>query len=145
MLHGLQWARPDRILIPEIVAVHLESEPSAMGANWKGRTTKAFGPVSTGSSTVPAGSAPIAHGDPPTRCRAGGAIVKRNDCQPRQSPGLNTFLEQAARFSKNRVEMTSPNARVASARQGIGLIDDLRKCTEPSANSMFAPPGCMLQ
>ncbi len=58
VLHGLQWARPDRILIPEIVAVHLESEPSAMGANWKGRTTKAFGPESSASATVRASSAP---------------------------------------------------------------------------------------
>ena len=35
--------------------------------------------------------------------------------------------------------------RVARARQVIGLMDDLRKWTEPSAKSMFAPPGCMLQ
>ena len=42
-------------------------------------------------------------------------------------------------------EMISPNARVAIARQGTGLMEDFRKWTEPSANSMFAPPGCMLQ
>ncbi len=52
LLHGLQWPRPNRILIPEIIAVHLESESSAMGANWNGRTTKAFGPESGGTSMM---------------------------------------------------------------------------------------------
>lgn len=42
--HALQWDRPDRVLIPELVAVHLESQPAPMGANWKGRTTRRFGP-----------------------------------------------------------------------------------------------------
>ncbi len=42
--HGLQWDRKKRALIPEIVAVHLESEPAAVGANWRGRKTKRFGP-----------------------------------------------------------------------------------------------------
>lgn len=39
-----QWDRRQRLLLPEIVAVHLESEPAKLGANWKGRTTKRFGP-----------------------------------------------------------------------------------------------------
>lgn len=42
--HGLQWDRPDRELLPELIAVHLESHPAAMGANWRGRTTRWFGP-----------------------------------------------------------------------------------------------------
>lgn len=37
-----QWDRKDRVLIPELIAVHLESEPAALGANWNGRTTKKF-------------------------------------------------------------------------------------------------------
>lgn len=42
--HSLQFDRSKRVLIPEIIALHLESQPSALGANWKGRTTPRFGP-----------------------------------------------------------------------------------------------------
>jgi hypothetical protein len=42
--HALQWDRRDRELLPEIVVAHLESERAVLGANWKGRTTKPFGP-----------------------------------------------------------------------------------------------------
>jgi len=41
---ALQWDRCHRILIPEILVAHLESEKSKLGANWKGRTTAPFGP-----------------------------------------------------------------------------------------------------
>lgn len=41
---ALQWDRRHRVLLPEVVVVHLESEPARLGANWKGRTTKPFGP-----------------------------------------------------------------------------------------------------
>ena len=44
VLHALQWPRDKRRLLAEVVAVHLESEPSRMGANWSGRTTAPFGP-----------------------------------------------------------------------------------------------------
>ena len=37
--------------------------------------------------------------------------------------------------------MISPPARVISATIVNGLTDSLMKCTEPSAKSMFAPPG----
>ena len=41
---ALQWDRRYRQLLPEVIVLHLESEPAAQGANWKGRTTKPFGP-----------------------------------------------------------------------------------------------------
>ena len=37
-----QWPRNRRALLPEVVAYHLESEKSPMGANWNGRQTKPF-------------------------------------------------------------------------------------------------------
>jgi len=42
--HALQWDRRKRVMIPEIIAVHLASEDAKLGANWKGRTTMRFGP-----------------------------------------------------------------------------------------------------
>lgn len=48
--HSLQWDRKDREHLPEIIVVHLESEPAALGANWKGRTTRPFGPSSSGGN-----------------------------------------------------------------------------------------------
>lgn len=42
--HGLQWDRRQRELLAELFVVHLESEQCKTGANWKGRTTKRFGP-----------------------------------------------------------------------------------------------------
>lgn len=36
------WDRRDRVMIPELVVFHLESEHAAMGANWNGRTTRPF-------------------------------------------------------------------------------------------------------
>jgi hypothetical protein len=42
--HAIQWDRRKRILLPEIIAIHLESESCATGANWNGRTSRRFGP-----------------------------------------------------------------------------------------------------
>ena len=42
--HALQWDRRRRQLIRELLVAHLESEPCPLGANWRGRTTKRFGP-----------------------------------------------------------------------------------------------------
>ena len=42
--HALHWDRQQRIHIPELLVWHLESEPTGMGANWKGRKTARFGP-----------------------------------------------------------------------------------------------------
>jgi hypothetical protein len=41
---ALQWDRRDRHLIPEVIVLHLESESAKLGANWRGRTTRRFGP-----------------------------------------------------------------------------------------------------
>jgi hypothetical protein len=43
VLHALQWPASQRKVLPELIAVHLESEPSQMGANWHGRRTRRFG------------------------------------------------------------------------------------------------------
>lgn len=44
MLFAMQWPRSKRLLIPEIVGIHLESEKTEMGQNWQGRITKQFKP-----------------------------------------------------------------------------------------------------
>jgi hypothetical protein len=44
---ALQWDRRHRQVLPEVVVLHLDSEPSALGANWRGRTTGRFGPPPT--------------------------------------------------------------------------------------------------
>lgn len=51
---ALQWDRRHRRLLPEVIVLHLESEPSPLGANWRGRTTARFGPQ--------AGTAPLRSG-----------------------------------------------------------------------------------
>ena len=42
--------REPRHLIPEVVAVHLQSDSAPLGANWKGRTTPRFAP---GTDPIP--------------------------------------------------------------------------------------------
>lgn len=42
--HALQWDRHKRALLPEVIGVHLESEPSSKGVNWNGRKSAPFGP-----------------------------------------------------------------------------------------------------
>jgi hypothetical protein len=44
---GLAFDRRRRALVPEVVVMHLDSEPSPLGANWKGRITRRFGPSGT--------------------------------------------------------------------------------------------------
>jgi hypothetical protein len=54
---ALQWDRRFRQLLPEVIVLHLESEPAAQGANWNGRTTKPFAPDRGGqpaAATLPA-------------------------------------------------------------------------------------------
>ncbi len=46
VLHAKKWKRKQRVLIPEIIAIHLDSEDATvkeMGRNWNGRKTKLFG------------------------------------------------------------------------------------------------------
>lgn len=41
---SMKWPRKHRVLLPEIVVAHLESEHNRLGENWNGRKTKPFGP-----------------------------------------------------------------------------------------------------
>jgi hypothetical protein len=43
---SLTYDRRKRVLLPEIIVLHLESELAPLGANWKGRKTVRFGPPS---------------------------------------------------------------------------------------------------
>lgn len=43
---AIRWDRRQRQLLPEVIALHLESEAAQLGANWQGRTTKRFEPAS---------------------------------------------------------------------------------------------------
>lgn len=42
VLFAIQWARENRVLLPEFFVFHLESENSKMGINWAGRKSKPF-------------------------------------------------------------------------------------------------------
>jgi hypothetical protein len=55
VLHAIQWPASKRRILPEIIAVHLESETSEMGVNWKGRKSKPFG-ADAGTKDSRAGS-----------------------------------------------------------------------------------------
>lgn len=51
VLFAKQWPRKQRALIPEIIAIHLDSENlnlKDMGKNWNGRKTAWFGPLQKG-------------------------------------------------------------------------------------------------
>jgi hypothetical protein len=41
---ALQWDRRFRVLLPEVICLHLESDDAGHGSNWAGRTTSRFGP-----------------------------------------------------------------------------------------------------
>ncbi len=45
-----QWARKNRVLLPEVVVYHLDSEPvHGIGTNWKGRKSRPFAPAVSAS------------------------------------------------------------------------------------------------
>lgn len=54
---ALQWDRRNRILIPELIVFHLESEAAEVGANWNGRKTRLFQGSRAGSAGIKLGSA----------------------------------------------------------------------------------------
>jgi len=56
--HALQWDRCKRVLLPELIVLHLESEPAKLGANWKGRTTARFVPGGPVRRPTPSPSSP---------------------------------------------------------------------------------------
>ena len=43
VMHPLQWPLGKRRMLPELIAVHLESQSGRMGANWRGRRSPQFG------------------------------------------------------------------------------------------------------
>ncbi len=45
-----QWSREKRILIPEIVGIHLESHDAKWGSNWQGRSTSNYSPIEFNSN-----------------------------------------------------------------------------------------------
>jgi hypothetical protein len=46
VLHGVEWDRPRRVLLPEVIGIHLISQGGeALGINWAGRKTPRFGPT----------------------------------------------------------------------------------------------------
>lgn len=44
VLHAMQWEPHERILIPELLAIHLMADNAPLGSNWKGRKSPRFGP-----------------------------------------------------------------------------------------------------
>lgn len=39
---AIRWDRRNRQILPEVIAIHLESEPGPLGINWRGRQSKRF-------------------------------------------------------------------------------------------------------
>lgn len=44
VLHSMKWPRARRVLIPEVIGLHIESEALRGKNNWSGRISKPFGP-----------------------------------------------------------------------------------------------------
>ena len=86
-------------------------------------------------------------GRAPVPQRAGPAPPQHARSEHGGRPANPAVIVGGMRRLRNRSRPRSPRCplRVASARQGVGLMLYLRKWTEPSANRKFAPPGCRLQ
>ncbi len=57
--------------------------------------------------------------------------------------GANAVLRDGYQYASEL--RTSARFLVPSARYTFGLIELLMKCTDPSANEKFRPPGCRLR
>lgn len=55
MLHARRWPRAKRVLIPELVLLHLLAEARQVGRDWHGRTTARWGPPAIRFPPAPAG------------------------------------------------------------------------------------------
>ncbi len=87
---GLQWDRRFRAILPEVIVLHLESEPSAQGANWEGRTTARFGPPQSAAEAAawnPFRGKPGPPGPPGPR----GPQGPKGDTGPQGPPCKNYF------------------------------------------------------
>jgi hypothetical protein len=53
MAHALRWPRHRRVLIPEIIGIHLEGPIAPGQKNWRGRVMGPFGPVAIAPGSNP--------------------------------------------------------------------------------------------
>jgi hypothetical protein len=54
MLFSLQWPRPKRVLLPELMGIHLEGRMRPGEKNWRGRRADWFGPTPERTPPAPA-------------------------------------------------------------------------------------------
>lgn len=68
-----QWPRRNRVLLPDVVVYHLDSEPThKIGTNWRGRKSRPFGPE----------PAPLPKPEAPAANPAAGAELERRRHPP---------------------------------------------------------------
>ena len=60
LLFAAQWPLERRVLLPELLCCHVESEQIGSGANWHGRKTRRFGGAQSGDGPAVYGT-PLAH------------------------------------------------------------------------------------
>lgn len=80
VLFPAQWARDKRVLLPDVLVYHLDSELThKMGMNWKGRKSQPFGPILGHPTRPPAVSHPPPS-SPCTECKCDIEIHIECDC-----------------------------------------------------------------